>query len=131
VIGASMGGLLAARALADYYDEVTIPERDDLTDATKPVKAHRRAAIRTVCSPAAARFSNSCVPASARRWSGRMRYPAMSSMTPRRRLVQRRRRRDRALEAKALGITMGEPWHLCRRRLDTRGLIVRSSNYAL
>jgi 2-polyprenyl-6-methoxyphenol hydroxylase-like FAD-dependent oxidoreductase len=28
VIGASMAGLLAARALADHYDEVTLLERD-------------------------------------------------------------------------------------------------------
>jgi DNA polymerase V len=37
----------------------------------------------------------------------------------------------RSDEAKALSIGMGEPWHLCRRRLDTRDVIVRSSNYAL
>jgi DNA polymerase V len=37
----------------------------------------------------------------------------------------------RSNEAKALGIVMGEPWHLCRQRLDTRDVIVRSSNYAL
>jgi 2-polyprenyl-6-methoxyphenol hydroxylase-like FAD-dependent oxidoreductase len=30
VIGASMGGLLAGRALADYYDEVTVIDRDVL-----------------------------------------------------------------------------------------------------
>src|SRR5690606_24595993 len=30
VIGASMGGLLAARALADFYEQVTILERDTL-----------------------------------------------------------------------------------------------------
>lgn len=38
VIGASVGGLLAARALADYYEEVTILERDDLPDANEPRK---------------------------------------------------------------------------------------------
>ncbi len=37
----------------------------------------------------------------------------------------------RSDESKALSIAMAEPWHLCRRRLDTRGVIVRSSNYAL
>lgn len=37
----------------------------------------------------------------------------------------------RSDEAKALSIAMGEPWHLCRQRLDTRSVIVRSSNYAL
>ena len=38
VIGAGVGGLLAARALADYYDEVTVLERDDLPDANEPRK---------------------------------------------------------------------------------------------
>ena len=37
----------------------------------------------------------------------------------------------RSNEAKALGITMGEPWHVCRVRVDTHGVIVRSSNYTL
>ena len=30
VLGASMGGLLAARVLADFYDRVTVVERDML-----------------------------------------------------------------------------------------------------
>ena len=30
VLGASMGGLLAARVLADFYDRVTVVERDSL-----------------------------------------------------------------------------------------------------
>jgi 2-polyprenyl-6-methoxyphenol hydroxylase-like FAD-dependent oxidoreductase len=38
VIGASMGGLLAARALADYYDEVTVLERDVLPKTHEPRK---------------------------------------------------------------------------------------------
>jgi 2-polyprenyl-6-methoxyphenol hydroxylase-like FAD-dependent oxidoreductase len=38
VIGASMGGLLATRALADYYDEVTLLERDELPEANEPRK---------------------------------------------------------------------------------------------
>jgi DNA polymerase V len=33
----------------------------------------------------------------------------------------------RSNEAKALGIEMGEPWHICRKRVDTEGVIVRSS----
>ena len=37
----------------------------------------------------------------------------------------------RSNEAKALGIAMGEAWHLCRKRVDTHGVIVRSSNYTL
>jgi 2-polyprenyl-6-methoxyphenol hydroxylase-like FAD-dependent oxidoreductase len=38
VIGASMGGLLAARALADHYGEVTVVERDVLPDTYEPRK---------------------------------------------------------------------------------------------
>ena len=38
VIGGSMAGLLAARVLADFYDEVIVLERDDLSDEN----AHRR-----------------------------------------------------------------------------------------
>ena len=38
VIGASIGGLLAARALADHYDEVTVLERDTLPEAHEPRK---------------------------------------------------------------------------------------------
>jgi DNA polymerase V len=37
----------------------------------------------------------------------------------------------RSNEAKALGIAMGEPWHLCRQRFAASGVIVRSSNYTL
>jgi 2-polyprenyl-6-methoxyphenol hydroxylase-like FAD-dependent oxidoreductase len=38
VIGASMGGLLAGRALADYYDEVTLIDRDVLPLSSEPRK---------------------------------------------------------------------------------------------
>ena len=38
VIGASMGGLLAARALADYYGQVIIVERDALPEDDEPRK---------------------------------------------------------------------------------------------
>jgi DNA polymerase V len=34
-------------------------------------------------------------------------------------------------EAKALGVEMGAPWHLCRTRFDKAGILVRSSNYTL
>lgn len=36
VIGASMGGLLAARVLTEHYDRVTVVERDHLDDAPAP-----------------------------------------------------------------------------------------------
>lgn len=35
VIGASMGGLLAARALSDHYERVTVIERDSLSDESR------------------------------------------------------------------------------------------------
>jgi 2-polyprenyl-6-methoxyphenol hydroxylase-like FAD-dependent oxidoreductase len=38
VIGGSMAGLLAARVLADHFTQVTIVERDALTDSTEPRK---------------------------------------------------------------------------------------------
>jgi 2-polyprenyl-6-methoxyphenol hydroxylase-like FAD-dependent oxidoreductase len=41
VLGASMGGLLAARVLADFYDTVTVVERDMLPDNCFPT-SHRR-----------------------------------------------------------------------------------------
>jgi DNA polymerase V len=37
----------------------------------------------------------------------------------------------RSNESKILGIAMGEPWHLCRKRVNTASVIVRSSNYTL
>ena len=38
VIGASMGGLLAARALSDFYTAVTVLERDTFPAADAPRK---------------------------------------------------------------------------------------------
>jgi len=38
VIGASIGGLLAARVLADFYDAVMVFERDTLPNAREPRK---------------------------------------------------------------------------------------------
>ncbi len=38
VIGASMGGLLAARALTEFYDAVTVIERDELPAGCGPRK---------------------------------------------------------------------------------------------
>lgn len=37
----------------------------------------------------------------------------------------------RSNEAKALGIGMGDPWHLNREKFEKSGVIVRSSNYTL
>lgn len=38
---------------------------------------------------------------------------------------------SRTHEAKDLGLKMGEPWHLAKKRPEFRPIIVRSSNYAL
>ena len=37
----------------------------------------------------------------------------------------------RSNEAKALGIEMGAPWHLCKKQFADQGVTVRSSNYTL
>ena len=42
VIGASMGGLMAARALAEHFERVTIIDRDDLCDTGEPRKGRHR-----------------------------------------------------------------------------------------
>ena len=39
VIGASMGGIAAARVLADHFDRVTVLERDELPDSAVPRRA--------------------------------------------------------------------------------------------
>ena len=37
----------------------------------------------------------------------------------------------RSNEAKALGVEMGAPWHLCRESFQKAGIVARSSNYTL
>jgi len=37
----------------------------------------------------------------------------------------------RSNEAKALGIGMGDPWHLSKAKFEKAGVVVRSSNYTL
>ncbi len=37
----------------------------------------------------------------------------------------------RSNEAKALGVAMGEAWHICKARVNTKDIFVRSSNYTL
>jgi 2-polyprenyl-6-methoxyphenol hydroxylase-like FAD-dependent oxidoreductase len=43
VIGASMGGLLAARAMSVHFDHVTVFERDEITDLAEPRKGQPHA----------------------------------------------------------------------------------------
>jgi 2-polyprenyl-6-methoxyphenol hydroxylase-like FAD-dependent oxidoreductase len=42
VLGASMGGLLAARVLADFFGAVTVIERDELPDDPINRRGYRR-----------------------------------------------------------------------------------------
>ena len=44
VIGASMGGLIAARALSDAFEQVTILEQDELPLAPETAAGYPRAA---------------------------------------------------------------------------------------
>ena len=39
VIGGSIAGLFAARVLAEFFDRVTILDRDELDDSTAPRKS--------------------------------------------------------------------------------------------
>jgi 2-polyprenyl-6-methoxyphenol hydroxylase-like FAD-dependent oxidoreductase len=55
VVGASMGGLLAARVLADSYRRVTIVERDPLPDSGSARKGVPQAGTRTRCCRAGRR----------------------------------------------------------------------------
>jgi 2-polyprenyl-6-methoxyphenol hydroxylase-like FAD-dependent oxidoreductase len=63
VIGASVGGLLAARALTDYYDEVTVLERDVLPKTDEPRKGVPQGRHAHGLLARAAKFSNNGFPA--------------------------------------------------------------------
>jgi 2-polyprenyl-6-methoxyphenol hydroxylase-like FAD-dependent oxidoreductase len=58
VLGGSMAGLLAARVLSDYFDRVTILDRDVFPPLPKIVEA----------SPGAVTLM-ACLPVGARRWN--------------------------------------------------------------
>ena len=47
VIGASIAGLCAARVLADFYDTVSVFDRDDLPDGPRTARPSRRTATCT------------------------------------------------------------------------------------
>ena len=64
VMGASMSGLLAARALADHYSSVTVIERDEFPAECQPRKACRKDGTSTGFSPRAVKFLNGCSRAS-------------------------------------------------------------------
>ncbi|MFC6949965.1 hypothetical protein ACFQI9_36295 [Paraburkholderia dipogonis] len=62
VIGASMGGLLAARVLSDFFTTVTVLERDGLAATDLPRKGCRKAVIPMGSLRAAARYSTNSSP---------------------------------------------------------------------
>ncbi len=70
VIGAGMAGLLAARALADRFAQVTLVDRDATTGVTRPGPgaACHRASTHTRCWQAANALSRKCSPACPRSW---------------------------------------------------------------
>jgi pyruvate/2-oxoglutarate dehydrogenase complex dihydrolipoamide dehydrogenase (E3) component len=68
VIGASMGGLLAGRALADYYDEVTLVDRDALPLTCESRKGVPQEDIRTAFSLGDEKCLISCSRALPRKW---------------------------------------------------------------
>ena len=60
VLGASVGGLLAARALADSFASVTVIERDVLPDGVRLDEALPKRVILTRCSPKVGTSSVNC-----------------------------------------------------------------------
>jgi len=68
VMGGSMAGLLAARVLSEYFEQVTLLERDVPVDAPEARKVSHRAGTLTYCWRAASRFSRGCFPGSLRIW---------------------------------------------------------------
>ena len=68
VLGASMGGLLAARVLADAYRQVTIVERDLLPESGLDRTGSPRAGTPMACCRAARRSSASCSRGSSATW---------------------------------------------------------------
>jgi 2-polyprenyl-6-methoxyphenol hydroxylase-like FAD-dependent oxidoreductase len=62
VIGASMGGLLATRVLADHFEQVTLVERDAFPPRANTAAACLRAVTPTACWQAANKWWNICSP---------------------------------------------------------------------
>jgi glycine/D-amino acid oxidase-like deaminating enzyme len=55
VVGASVAGLIAARVLAEHFDEVTAIEQDELSDQLSSTNRSRRATTYTRCWRAASK----------------------------------------------------------------------------
>lgn len=68
VIGASIAGLLAARALTDFYEQVTVVERDVLPEGPEGRKAVPQGHHAHALLPQGRRASTRCYLVSAPRW---------------------------------------------------------------
>jgi 2-polyprenyl-6-methoxyphenol hydroxylase-like FAD-dependent oxidoreductase len=79
VIGASMGGLLAARALVDYYDEATVLERDALPEAYEPRKGVPQGRHAHGLLARGREVLDQFFRASAKKWSGKAPFMVMLS----------------------------------------------------
>jgi hypothetical protein len=83
VLGASMGGMLAARVLADFYQTVTVVERDVLPDDPTNRRGCRRAGMFMLCSGVAAKSSMNSSPAFSTTWPLPVRRFSMTGISPR------------------------------------------------
>jgi flavin-dependent dehydrogenase len=63
VIGAGMGGLAAAKAVAPYFNKVSVLDRDALPEGPDVRPGPRKRGTRTACLPEARRRSKRCSPA--------------------------------------------------------------------
>jgi len=62
VIGASMAGMLAARVLSDFFEQVTVLDRDALPDGTESRSGVPQAKHLHVLLPRGRRILESCFP---------------------------------------------------------------------
>ena len=82
VCGAGMGGLLAARVLSDFYDAVTVVERDTLTDAIDQRRGVPQGRHFHVLWSRGAQELTVCFPASTTNSSPRARRYATTAICP-------------------------------------------------
>ena len=77
-MGASIAGLLAARALSPHFRKVTIVERDPLSTALAPGLVCHKANTFMFCCRRESRLWNVCSPAARWNWFGTARSPLIT-----------------------------------------------------